>query len=80
MVGSSGGVVGILPAESVANGHVPVIACYVSDDGETWLAVAQTPSSSTLPFCGLARIGTTTPSVVLTRATPGWFYYLIAVW
>jgi hypothetical protein len=64
----------------VANGRVPVIACYISSDQKTWLAVAQTPSVSPFPFCGLTGIGTTTPAITIVNATPGMFFYMIAVW
>jgi hypothetical protein len=69
-----------LPASSVSGGRVPVIACYISSDGQTWLAVAQTPSVSTNSFCGLTGIGTSTPAITLINVTVGWRYYLIAVW
>jgi hypothetical protein len=59
---------------------VPVIACYISDTGNVWLAVAQIPSSSSDPFCGLEGIGTSSPLVALVNGIPGWRYYIIAVW
>lgn len=78
--GSSGTVVGGLPAAAVTNGGLPAIACYVSSDRRTWLQVAQTPSSSTMPYCGLTGIGTSTPGITLVNGTPGWYYYLVAVY
>jgi hypothetical protein len=60
--------------------QVPVIACYVSDVGSEWLAVAQIPSDDVSPFCGLGGIGGTTPSVVLVNVPVGYRYYIIAVW
>ena len=80
LIGASGGVTGTLPAVSVAGGTVPAIACYISSNGTTWLAVAHTPSSSSLAFCGLTGIGTASPGITLINVTPGWRYYLIAVW
>lgn len=77
---ASGSAVGQLPAAAVANGRVPVIACYISSDQKTWLAVAQTPSVTNLPFCGLGGIGTATPSIVIVNVTPGSYFYMIAVW
>jgi hypothetical protein len=70
----------ILPAASVAGGRLPVIACYLSNDRVIWGAVAQTPSTSGFPFCGLTGIGTATPEVSLVNGTAGQFYYVIAVW
>jgi hypothetical protein len=77
---SSGAVTVPLPAASVANGKVPVIACYMSSNRVTWLAVAQTPSESGFVFCGLTGIGTTSPSVTLVDGVPGYAYYIIATW
>jgi hypothetical protein len=73
-------VVATLPASSVAGGKVPVIACYISDVGQTWLAVAQIPATDTDPFCGLGGIGTSTPAIVMVNAPVGYRYYIIAVW
>src|SRR5690348_15356989 len=42
-IGASGSVAAPLPSAAVANGRVPVIACYVSNDRQTWVAVAQVP-------------------------------------
>jgi hypothetical protein len=39
-----------------------------------------TPASSTAPFCGLTGIGTASPGITLINVTPGWNYYIIAVW
>lgn len=80
LIGSSGSFTGFLPADAVRNGTVPVIACYVSNDRRTWLAVAQTPSSSTATYCGITGIGTTTPGITIINVPQGWFYYIIAVW
>jgi collagen type VII alpha len=77
---SSGSFTGLLPAGATAGGRVPVIACYTSSDGRTWLAVAQVPPSSTGTFCGLSGIGTSTPGITMVNGIPGWFYYIIAVW
>jgi hypothetical protein len=78
--GSSGSFTGLLPASATANGHVPVISCYISSDARTWLAVAQIPASSVAPYCGLTGIGTASPGITLINGTPGWAYYVIAVW
>jgi collagen triple helix repeat protein len=80
VIPASGGASGGLPTAAVANGHVPVIACYISSDQKTWLAVAQTPSVNTVPFCGLTGIGSATPAITIVNVTPGWFFYMIAVW
>ncbi|HEV8448618.1 MAG TPA: hypothetical protein VGQ44_17430 [Gemmatimonadaceae bacterium] len=69
-----------LPAASVAGNKVPVVACYVSTDRITWLAVAQTPSNSPFVFCGLTGIGSATPGVTLINGIANEAYYIIAVW
>lgn len=78
--GASGSITGLLPPSATANGRVPVIACYISSDRITWLAVAQTDEAGGSTFCGLTGIGTATPGITMIQGTPGWFYYLIAVW
>lgn len=79
-IGSSGGVTALLPADAVRNNSVPVIACFISNDRQTWLAIAQTPATSGSPFCGLTGIGTSAPGITMINVSPGWFYYIIAVW
>lgn len=78
--GSSGSFTGLLPVSATANGRVPAISCYISSDARTWLAVAQVPPSSSGTFCGLSGIGTASPGITIVNGTPGWFFYLIAVW
>jgi len=77
---ASGIVTGLLPASSTAGGRVPVIACYISEFGVTWLAVAQVPSDLTFPFCALVNIGSSAPGVRIVNGIPGWRFYMIAVW
>jgi hypothetical protein len=79
-VGTSGGVSAPLPAASVANSRVPLIACYISDTRRTWLAVAQVPAQTGLPYCGMSGIGTTAPAITLINVPTGYFYYIIAAW
>lgn len=76
---SSGAITVFLPAASVANGKVPAIACYVSTDRQTWLAVADTPALGFV-FCGLTGIGTSSASVTIVNGIPGEAYYIIATW
>jgi hypothetical protein len=79
-IGSNGGVSVPLPSASVANNKIPVIACYVSDTRQTWLAVAQIPSDTSLPYCGMTGIGTSTPAVTIIRVPVAYYYYIIAAW
>ena len=77
---SSGSATGILPAVAVANGGLPAVGCYISSTGVTWLAVAQVPSTSTGTYCGFTGIGSASPGLTIINGTPGWFYYLVAVY
>lgn len=77
---ASGSFSATLPEDSYADGSLPVFACYVSSDGEVWLAVT-TAVSADRTFCGLGGFGPgETPQLVILNGTPGWHYYLIVVW
>lgn len=76
VIGASGGVSVALPV-SLADGALPVLSCYVSADGKTWLAVDHV--SSTGSFCGITGIGTANPSVTIIEAIPGWYWYVAVV-
>jgi hypothetical protein len=79
--GSSGSLFAVPPAAAFAGGKLPAIACYISSDKVTWLAVAQTPpSGSGIPFCGLTNVGSASPSVTIINGTSGWFAWIIVVW
>lgn len=80
VIPSGGTVSGLLPAASVASGRLPAIACFISDVGQTWLQVADTPGTSTETYCGLGGIGTSTPQITLINGPVGWRYYLLALW
>ncbi|MGQ0647488.1 MAG: hypothetical protein ACT4P7_07935 [Gemmatimonadaceae bacterium] len=69
-----------LPASAVAGGKLPFIACYVSTDRRTWISVAQLPLSADDVYCGITGADTTTPAIALVNATPGNFYYILAMW
>lgn len=77
--GSSGSFTGLLPAAATVGGRLPAIACYINNGTSAWLAVAQIPSTTSGTYCGLTGIGTATPGVTIINGTPGWNYYLIAV-
>ena len=77
---SSGVFRGLLPDEFKNNPlAIPLIACYVSSDKRTWLAVT-TAISTTQTYCGLVGIGGNTPAILIINGTTGWYYHLIAVW
>ena len=77
--GSSGAFTAILPPAATANGTLPAISCYVSSNGQTWLAVAQVPASSSSTYCGITGVGSE-PGITIINGTPGWQFYLIASW
>lgn len=67
-----------LPAEAVANGRLPGIACYISDDRRTWLSVSYVPTSSSSAYCGFTGIGSASPTLTIINVPSGWYYHLIA--
>jgi hypothetical protein len=69
-----------LPAASVSGGSIPVVACYVSPEGDKWLVVSHVPYPDTATFCGLTGIGTTLPEIIIVNGTVGWRYHLIVLW
>lgn len=71
-----------LPAAVTANGRVPLFACYLSPQGQNWLAVSHQPASGTdVPYCMLAGVGTTSGvSMALVRAPLNYFYVIVVVY
>lgn len=64
----------------MANGRLPHFACYISNTGTTWLAVAHIPSSTGATYCGLTETNSSAPGITIVNGVPGWYYYIIAVW
>jgi hypothetical protein len=79
-IGSSGGVAIPLPSGAVANNRVPVVACYVSNNRQTWLVVTNATDNTSWPACGLTGIGTASPGLALINVPVGYFYYIIVAW
>lgn len=69
-----------LPAAAVSGGTIPVIACYVSPLGDKWLVVSHVPFPDTATFCGMIRIGTDDPTIIIVNGTLGWRFHLIVLW
>lgn len=69
-----------LPAVAVTDGRIPVIACYVSPLGDKWLVVSHVPYLDTATFCGMTRIGTDDPAIIIVNGTLGWRFHLIVLW
>jgi len=69
-----------LPASAVANGQLPIIACYVSTNQQTWISVAQVPVSASDTYCGVTGIGTSSPGVTLINGLVNDYYYIVAIW
>lgn len=76
VIGSSGGVSVALPVSLPADA-LPVLSCYISSDGKTWLAIDHV--SSTGAVCGITGIGTASPAVTIIRVNPGWYWYVAIV-
>ena len=69
-----------LPAPAVENGKLPAVACYISNDRNTWLAVAQVPSTTADTYCGITGITSGAPALTIINVPTGYYYYLIAIW
>ncbi len=69
-----------LPAAAVANNALPIIACYVSTNQQTWISVAQIPISASDTYCGITGVGTPTPGVTIVNGIENDYYFLVAVW
>jgi hypothetical protein len=67
-----------LPVAAAAGGRPPIISCYTSAEGSTWLVIAQT-SSSTVPYCGLSGFPNA-PVVGFRSGIPGWRYHVVVGW
>lgn len=67
-----------LPPASVADGP-PLVACYVSSDGEHWFPVAQWPTGAGEPSCRIA-LAPGDPHVELLNVPPGWGYRVLVLW
>jgi hypothetical protein len=78
---SSGDVIVTLPAVAGSAGDLPVYACYVSDDGDPWLLIADGDFTTSGPFCAIGTASSTGAlSVVLTGVPPGWLYAVVVVY
>lgn len=77
---ATGLVVMPLPASAVANGKLPLIACFVSVDRRTWISVAQVPITPDDTYCAVTGVGTATPAITLVNGVTGQHYYIVAMW
>jgi hypothetical protein len=70
-----------LPASVVAEFGLPVVSCWISSTGNTWLLVDALPPSEGSPFCGIAGSTTQDPAVVISSSSgfSGWFYFIRAM-
>ena len=62
--------------------HPPVATCYISETGEFWLLVDQTPPLMDPPLVG-CTIQTHTDrsfTIQVYNAPPSWFYYIVYVY
>lgn len=69
-----------LPASAFANNTLPIIACYVSTNQQTWISVAQVPISASDTFCGITGVGTAARGITIINGIENDYYYLVAVW
>lgn len=66
-----------LPPEAGSTASLPVLSCYLSDDGQTWLTVAVDTNSGTACAIGAAGNGL---AAVMIGAPPGWRYQFVVVY
>jgi len=69
-----------LPATAFTNGSLPIIACYVSTNQQTWISVAQVPISPSDTYCGITGVGTASRGVTIINGLENDYYYLVAIW
>lgn len=69
-----------LPASALANNSLPIIACYVSTNQQTWISVAQVPISASDTYCGITGVGTPAPGVTIVNGIENDYFFLVAVW
>ena len=74
---SSGAVVVVLPAAAGTLNDPPVISCYISDSGSTWLIIATDVGANIA--CGFSASGGAI-SVVIVGAPPLWLYRIVVVY
>ena len=77
IVGSSGSASIQLPAEAGTSIDPPVVSCYISDTGNTWLVVATDVGSGL--SCGLVWSNNRLNLRVI-GAPSGWLFRGVAVW
>ena len=56
--------------------HLPVVTCYISDGGGVWIIIDE----ATLPGCGAAELSDGSIVIAIVGATPGWYYYISAIY
>lgn len=78
---SQGGAMIGLPASVVNELGIPAVSCWLSSNGQTWLAIDHTPNETGWPFCGVGGIGTSSPGVAISASSSfaGYFYFVRAV-
>ncbi len=64
-----------LPRVAVQDGTYPVVSCYISPNPYAWITVSG-------PDCILntANRASGSPPYVWMSGSPGWFYYIVALW
>ena len=64
-----------LPFSAVQDGTYPVVSCYTSPNPFTWITVSGTDC-----ILNTDNQAANTPPYVWMAGSPGWFYYIVALW
>lgn len=67
-----------LPLAAGSIGNLPIFACYISQDGATWLPVTR-DSNTASPVCGIGAVSTGL-AIGLVKAPPAWRYTFVVVY
>lgn len=78
-IGSQGSVAVNLPAGAGTATNPPVMGCYVSNDGNTWLVITDGFLDEGSPLCALAQ-GPGHLVAALVNIPVGWFYRIVIVY
>ena len=56
--------------------HLPVVTCYISSGDDIWFIVDEVA----LPGCGAVELSDGSIVVAIVGATPGWYYFISAIY
>ena len=78
VIGTSGGAVAVLPPAAGTAANLPALACYISEDGQTWLVLAVDTNADAA--CGIGANAAGQLAAVMTGVPVGWRYTFVVVY